>query len=66
MIGDTTPGYQCHLEQPPFEDKQFKLTNGKCKRSDGLGTTLNIIEGVVFDRDACIALCKVSNTCTAA
>lgn len=66
MIGDTAPGYQCHIEKKPFQDEQFKLINGKCKRKDGEGSTKVTVEGVVFDRDACIALCKASDTCTAA
>jgi hypothetical protein len=39
---------------------------GTCARKDGEGTLLRKIEGEVFDRDACIALCTAQKTCTAA
>lgn len=66
MIGDATPGFQCHTELKPFEDKQFEQNTGKCQRVDAKGSTLTTVDGVVFDRDACVALCKASNICSAA
>jgi len=66
IIGDTAPGYKCMIEQEPFDDNQFTLLSGKCQRSDDLGTTKTEIQGVVFDRDACLALCVNDKECTAA
>ena len=66
MIGDTTPKYDCYIEDTPYDSLQFKLMKGKCQRLDGLGTTQITVEGTVFDRDACLALCVDSDACTAA
>jgi hypothetical protein len=66
MIGDTSPGADCFVEDVPYDALQFKLMKGKCQRLDKVGTTSITLEGTTFDRDACLALCVDSDECTAA
>jgi len=47
IIGDTLPAYKCFIEEKPFDEKQFTLASGRCRRDDDIGSTNNLIQGAV-------------------